>query len=39
MAPSMKDDFYTVLSERPDALDKISNAMMSDPQLAGCFVA
>jgi len=39
MAPNMKHDFHTILSERPDALEAIENAIMSDPQLAGCFVA
>jgi glycerol-1-phosphate dehydrogenase [NAD(P)+] len=39
MAPTMKDDFHTVLSERPDALAEISNAIMCEPHLHGCFVA
>jgi glycerol-1-phosphate dehydrogenase [NAD(P)+] len=39
MAPAMKENFHTVLSERPDALDKITDAIMSDAQLDGCFVS
>jgi glycerol-1-phosphate dehydrogenase [NAD(P)+] len=37
LAPTMKDNFHTVLSERPDALGMIANAITCDPRLDGCF--
>jgi glycerol-1-phosphate dehydrogenase [NAD(P)+] len=36
MAPSMKSDFYTVLSSR-DCLPEIESALNSDPNLRQCF--
>lgn len=36
LAPSVKDDFYTVLSERP-AWPQIEEMIDRDPSLAGCF--
>lgn len=36
-APTIKDDFYTVLTARPDATEAIADLIANDPQLAGCF--
>jgi glycerol-1-phosphate dehydrogenase [NAD(P)+] len=36
VAPSIKSDFYTVLSSR-DCLPEIENALHSDPNLRQCF--
>ena len=38
LAPTMKDDFHTVLNERPDALDTLAKTITNDPRLDGCFV-
>ncbi len=36
LAPSIKSDFYTVLSSR-DCLPEIEGALNSDPNLRQCF--
>lgn len=36
LAPLIKDDFYTILSE-PDALDRAREILEQDPRLADCF--
>lgn len=38
LAPSMKDDFYTVLSSR-NCLPEVERMLSDDPYLAGCFGA
>ncbi|HZH74825.1 MAG TPA: iron-containing alcohol dehydrogenase family protein [Archangium sp.] len=37
LAPSLKDDFYTVLSSR-DCVLEVEALLRTDPRLAGCFV-
>ncbi|EYF04720.1 iron-containing alcohol dehydrogenase family protein [Chondromyces apiculatus] len=37
LAPSMKDDFYTVLSSR-DCADEVADLLTHDPRLQRCFV-
>ena len=37
MAPSVKEDFFTVLSTR-DCLPEVMERMSSDPALSGCFI-
>lgn len=38
VAPSLKEDYYTVLSSR-DCLPEVERMIDSDPALAGCFVS
>lgn len=37
LAPSIKEDFYTVLSER-DCVPEVARLLDTDPALAGCFL-
>jgi glycerol-1-phosphate dehydrogenase [NAD(P)+] len=37
VAPSLKEDFYTVLSSR-DCLPEVEELLRTDPRLTGCFV-
>lgn len=37
LAPTVKDDFYTVLSSR-DCAPEVEDLLRTDPRLAGCFV-
>jgi glycerol-1-phosphate dehydrogenase [NAD(P)+] len=38
IAPTMKDDFFTILSE-PGAVDEAEQILAGDPVLEGCFVS
>jgi glycerol-1-phosphate dehydrogenase [NAD(P)+] len=37
LAPSLKEDFYTVLSSR-DCVPEVEELLRTDPRLAGCFI-
>jgi glycerol-1-phosphate dehydrogenase [NAD(P)+] len=39
LAPSIKDDFHTILTERDDAQAVMAAEIDRDPELAGCFCA